>query len=118
MKEFVQSVGRGILWVWDHTLGYLVRFIFLVLIRAYQLTISPLLPPSCKFHPSCSVYAYGSVRTHGSAKGLALASVRLLRCNPWNKGGVNPVPEKGHWLADVYPDGQPRLKLSGDHVHS
>ena len=118
MKDALFTFGRGILWVWDHSIGYLLGWVFLGLIRGYQLTISPLLPPSCKFHPSCSTYAYGSVRIHGSAKGLALATVRLLRCNPWNKGGVNPVPKKGHWLAEVYPDGQPRLKLSGDHVHS
>lgn len=123
MKGTLCTVGRGLLWAWDHTVGYLVRFVFLVLIRGYQLAISPLLPPSCRFHPSCSSYAYGSVLTHGSAKGLALATVRLLRCNPWNKGGVNPVPVKGRWVSDVYPDGRPRLdpqldKPDGEHVHS
>lgn len=112
------AMGRILLWIWDHTVGYVVRAVLLSLIVVYQLSISRLLPPSCKFHPSCSVYAYGSVRVHGSAKGLALATIRLLRCNPWNMGGVNPVPPKGYWLSDVLPDGRPRFKLDGDHVHS
>ena len=118
MIEHLQTIGRGLLWVWDHTVGFVLQWVFLALIRLYQLAISPLLPPSCKFHPSCSAYAYGSVRVHGSAKGLALAAVRLLRCNPWNKGGVNPVPQQGRWLSDIYPDGRPRLKPDGEHVHS
>jgi putative membrane protein insertion efficiency factor len=113
-----KSLGHAVLWTWDHSIGYLLRFVLLVLIRGYQLAISPLLPPSCRFHPSCSAYALGSVRTHGSAKGLALATVRLLRCNPWNKGGLDPVPSQGRWLPDIYPDGRPRLGSNGEHVHS
>ena len=101
-------VGRGVLWVWDHTLGWILMWILLVPIRAYQLVISPVLPPTCRFHPSCSSYAWGSIRTHGSAKGLALAIWRLLRCNPWNDGGLDPVPSPGRWRPDVYPDGRPR----------
>jgi len=109
---------NAIVWVWDHSVGWAVRLVFLALIKGYQITISPLLPPSCRFHPSCSAYAYGSIRDHGSAKGLTLATVRLIRCNPWNNGGFNPVPEKGRWMSDVYPDGQPRISANGEHVHS
>ncbi|MGA0208356.1 MAG: membrane protein insertion efficiency factor YidD [Candidatus Nanopelagicales bacterium] len=105
----IASAGRGALWLWDHTIGYLVRAVFLLLVRAYQLSISPLLPPSCRFHPSCSSYAYESIVIHGSVKGLLLASWRLLRCNPWNKGGLDPVPERGRWLPDIHPDGTTRL---------
>ena len=110
--------ANAIVWVWDHTVGWAVRLGFLALIKGYQMTISPLLPPSCRFYPSCSAYAYGSIRDHGSAKGLTLATVRLIRCNPWNNGGFNPVPENGRWLSDVYPDGQPRISADGEHVHS
>lgn len=102
------GLGRGLLWVWDHSLGWLLRWLLLGLIRAYQLTISPILPPSCRFHPSCSAYGYRSISVHGSAKGLVLAVWRLLRCNPWNKGGLDPVPERGRWLPDIHPDGSVR----------
>jgi putative membrane protein insertion efficiency factor len=118
MKDFSCAVGRRLLWLWDHSIGFVFQVVFLALIKGYQLTISRLLPPSCRFHPSCSAYAFGSVRVHGSAKGLALATVRLLRCNPWNKGGVNPVPAKGRWVSDVYPDGRARITPDGEHVHS
>lgn len=104
----VQAVGRGALWVWDHTLGWLLRAVFLALIWLYQRTISPLLPPSCRFHPSCSAYGFQAISVHGSAKGLTLAIWRLLRCNPWNRGGLDPVPDPGRWLSRTYPDGRER----------
>jgi len=105
----MKRIGEGLLWVWDHSLGWLLRGVFLVLIRGYQLILSPLLPPSCRYHPSCSAYAYQAIGVHGSAKGLALALWRLLRCNPWTKGGVDPVPAQGRWLPDIHPDGSPRI---------
>ena len=59
-------------------------------IRLYQLTISRLLPANtCKYHPSCSEYAVLAIRKHGVLKGIAMASWRLLRCNPWSMGGVD-----------------------------
>lgn len=61
-------------------------------IRAYQLLISPLLGPRCRFYPSCSSYALQAVRTHGPVRGFGLAVWRVLRCHPWNLGGVDPVP--------------------------
>jgi putative membrane protein insertion efficiency factor len=114
----VTALGRGVLWVWDHSLGWVLAQLLLALIWVYQRAISPLLPPSCRFHPSCSAYAWGSIRVHGSGKGLILAGWRLLRCNPWNGGGVDPVPAVGRWLPDVYPDGRPRLgRDSGTDLH-
>ena len=104
-----KSLGRGLLWLWDHSLGYVLQAVLLGLIWLYQRTISPLLPPSCRFHPSCSAYGFAAIRVHGSAKGLALAVWRLLRCNPWNRGGLDPVPEPGRWMPDIYPDGRSRL---------
>jgi putative membrane protein insertion efficiency factor len=59
-------------------------------IRLYQLLVSPLVPANtCKYHPSCSEYAVLAIRKHGVLHGLALASWRLLRCNPWSEGGVD-----------------------------
>jgi putative membrane protein insertion efficiency factor len=62
------------------------------LIRGYQLVLSPLLPPSCRFYPSCSQYALEAVNRHGAMKGTWLAARRLARCHPFNPGGYDPVP--------------------------
>ena len=62
------------------------------LIRGYQLVLSPLLPPSCRFYPSCSQYALEAVSRHGAMKGTWLAARRLARCHPFNPGGYDPVP--------------------------
>jgi putative membrane protein insertion efficiency factor len=61
------------------------------LIRLYQLTLAPLLPPVCRFHPTCSRYADAAVRRHGALRGGWLALRRLGRCHPWNPGGYDPV---------------------------
>lgn len=61
-------------------------------VRAYQLTIRPIIGANCRFWPSCSDYAAEAFRVHGAARGGALAAKRILRCNPWNDGGVDPVP--------------------------
>ena len=63
-------------------------------IRAYQLLISPLLGPRCRFHPSCSAYAVEAIRVRGPIVGLALTVHRLGRCHPWNPGGLDPVPPR------------------------
>ena len=62
------------------------------LIRGYQLLVSPLLPPSCRFYPSCSHYAAEAIARHGPWRGARLAARRLLRCHPWGGGGYDPVP--------------------------
>lgn len=64
------------------------------LVRAYQLAVSPLLGPTCKFYPSCSAYAVTALSTYGPFKGTWLAARRLLRCHPWSHGGVDHVPER------------------------
>jgi putative membrane protein insertion efficiency factor len=63
-----------------------------LLIRGYQRLLSPLLPPSCRFHPSCSQYALEAIHRHGALKGSWLAVCRLARCHPFNAGGFDPVP--------------------------
>ncbi|MDR2092747.1 MAG: membrane protein insertion efficiency factor YidD [Azoarcus sp.] len=68
------------------------RRFLLALIRGYQLGISPLLGPRCRFYPSCSDYAREAIALHGVRKGGWLALTRILRCHPWHPGGVDPVP--------------------------
>ena len=61
-------------------------------IRFYQRTISVALPPSCRFVPSCSQYGYEAIEKYGFIKGSLMAGWRILRCNPFNDGGYDPVP--------------------------
>ena len=61
-------------------------------VKAYQRLVSPLLPPSCRFYPSCSAYAVGALERHGAVKGSWLTVRRLARCHPFHPGGVDPVP--------------------------
>ncbi|MEX2315205.1 MAG: membrane protein insertion efficiency factor YidD [Thermomicrobiales bacterium] len=61
-------------------------------IRGYQRGISPLLPASCRFLPTCSDYGYQAIEKYGIIRGGAMAVWRILRCNPFNKGGYDPVP--------------------------
>ena len=65
-------------------------------VRAYQLFVSPLLPPSCRFLPSCSEYAAEAIERHGALRGVGLALRRLARCHPWGGSGYDPVPEPRH----------------------
>jgi uncharacterized protein len=71
-----------------------VKFLALTLIRFYQTTISPTLPSSCRFYPTCSAYAREAVERWGVWKGGALTLRRLLRCRPFGGQGYDPVPEK------------------------
>ena len=74
-----------------------MRYLLVGLIRIYQRFISPLLGPRCRFYPSCSSYAVQALTVHGVIKGSGLAAWRLLRCHPWNPGGLDPVPpRRGH----------------------
>lgn len=69
-----------------------MKQIALFLIKTYQKLISPLLPQSCRFYPTCSHYAYQAIELHGFFKGSFLSLKRLLRCHPFCKGGIDPVP--------------------------
>ena len=66
-------------------------------IRLYQRLISPLLGARCRFHPSCSEYAAGAILRHGPLRGIYLGVRRVLRCHPWNSGGIDEVPEVFAW---------------------
>lgn len=69
-----------------------MKYIALLLIKLYQMTISRVLPPSCRFTPSCSVYGYQAIEKYGVLKGGWMAAKRIGRCNPFNPGGYDPVP--------------------------
>ncbi|MCL2415858.1 MAG: membrane protein insertion efficiency factor YidD [Defluviitaleaceae bacterium] len=71
-----------------------MKRIFLLIILAYQRLISPSFSPRCRYRPSCSRYAYDAVELHGAFWGLLLSIYRILRCNPFSKGGYDPVPSK------------------------
>lgn len=75
-------------------LGAAVGRVLRVSIRAYQLCLSSVMPPSCRFTPTCSNYACQAIARHGPLAGMALAVWRILRCNPWNRGGDDAVPER------------------------
>ncbi|MCW7754803.1 membrane protein insertion efficiency factor YidD [Desulfobotulus sp. H1] len=69
-----------------------MKRLILILIRTYQLILSPLLGPACRFYPTCSVYAYEAVQKYGVLRGGYLAVRRVLKCHPFHPGGVDPVP--------------------------
>ena len=70
----------------------LIVAILILPVRFYQLAISPMLPPSCRYVPTCSQYTIEALRKHGPVKGLWLAVIRILRCHPWGGSGYDPVP--------------------------
>jgi putative membrane protein insertion efficiency factor len=71
-----------------------MKTLLLLLVRGYQLGISPFLGQSCRFYPTCSNYALEAIRERGAMKGSLLAARRLCKCHPWHPGGVDPVPKK------------------------
>jgi len=85
---FENPISKAITW--------LISGFFILLVKFYQLSISPLLPNSCRFTPSCSQYAIQALQVHGVVKGLILGIYRIGRCNPWGGHGHDPVPEKNN----------------------
>jgi len=71
-----------------------MKSILVALIRFYQLVISPIKPPTCRFYPTCSHYGLEAIRHHGAAKGGWLTIKRICKCHPFHPGGFDPVPEK------------------------
>jgi putative membrane protein insertion efficiency factor len=69
-----------------------MRWVLVALVRGYQVVLSPLLPASCRFYPSCSAYAIEALERHGALRGSWLTLRRLARCHPFHAGGYDPVP--------------------------
>ena len=74
-----------------------MKRVFIFAVKAYQKLISPMKLSCCRFSPTCSAYAIEAFNVHGAIKGLILTLYRLLRCNPFCKGGYDPVPPRGRW---------------------
>jgi uncharacterized protein len=72
----------------------MMKRVLLSLIAGYRYFLSPLLGPTCRFYPTCSAYAKEAIETHGAMRGSWLATKRILKCNPWHAGGLDPVPPK------------------------
>jgi putative membrane protein insertion efficiency factor len=69
------------------------KYLLILIVKVYRFAISPLLPDACRHYPTCSEYAVTALEKHGAIKGTYLAVVRVLKCNPFFKGGYDPVPE-------------------------
>ncbi len=85
-----------------------MKYIFLGLIKLYRLTLSKILPPCCRFYPTCSEYGLTAVRRFGAVKGGYLTLWRILRCNPYCSCGYDPVPEKFCFRPEKYTVSNPQ----------
>lgn len=72
----------------------IIKLILIFFVRVYQYTLGAILPPACRFTPTCSQYAIEAISKHGPFKGCWLTAKRILRCNPFCKAGYDPVPDK------------------------
>ena len=88
-----------------------VASVLLLPIRFYRKWISPALPPTCRFTPSCSAYAVEALTTHGALRGVWLTVRRLLRCGPWHPGGYDPVPERRPRQAEPLDTAEPADRI-------
>ena len=75
----------------------LLQRLVILPVRFYQRAVSPLLPPACRYTPTCSQYMVEAVAKHGALKGLYLGIRRILRCHTWGGHGYDPVPDEFHW---------------------
>lgn len=76
----------------------------ILLVKVYQRTISPLLPASCRYYPTCSNYMIEALQKHGPLLGLIMGLARIIRCNPFVRGGVDPVPDKFTIFRNPHPE--------------
>lgn len=81
-----------------------MRKIFIILVRIYQKLISPIFPPSCRYYPTCSNYMINALKKHGPILGLIMGIFRILRCNPFVRGGVDPVPDRFTIFRNSHPE--------------
>lgn len=87
----------------------MLKKILLAIVKFYQKLISPLFPPSCRYYPSCSHYAVHALEKHGALKGSLMGISRIIRCNPFVKGGVDKVPD--HFTLSRNPDNEDETYL-------
>ena len=92
-----------------------MKYVLIVLLKAYRLVISPLYGNVCRYYPSCSAYALRAVKVHGAIKGSWLAARRLLRCHPWAPGGYDPVPGTPEYAEEMQDQTLRSSRL--DHRH-
>jgi len=81
-----------------------LRKILIFIVRIYQALISPLFPPSCRYYPTCSSYMIDALKKHGPILGLIMGISRILRCNPFIRGGVDPVPDNFTVFRNPHPE--------------
>lgn len=92
-----------------------MKKLFMAAVRGYQKFISPLFPPSCRYHPTCSHYTLEALEKHGALKGTLMGAGRIIRCNPFVEGGLDPVPD--HFtLRRQYPSVHPTTSLTPEEV--
>ena len=87
MSRFWSVLRTGL-----RAVGAPARWVLISLIKLYRSTLIGVLGGQCRFHPSCSAYAEQAVREHGAVRGVLLATWRVLRCTPFSRGGLDPVP--------------------------
>ena len=80
IKAIIKGIGKGLAWI------------FILLVKFYQLSISPLFPGSCRYTPTCPTYSIQALKKYGPFKGLYLSLKRILSCNPWGGHGYDPLP--------------------------
>lgn len=81
-----------------------MRKILIFLVKVYQNCISPLFPPTCRYYPTCSTYMIDALKKHGPILGLIMGICRILRCNPFIRGGVDPVPDHFTIFRNPHPE--------------
>ncbi|MFR4967441.1 membrane protein insertion efficiency factor YidD [Lactobacillus kalixensis] len=81
-----------------------MRKILIFFVRIYQICISPLFPPSCRYYPTCSNYMIDALKKHGPVLGLIMGISRIIRCNPFIRGGVDPVPDNFTIFRNPHPE--------------
>ncbi|MGV6859894.1 MAG: membrane protein insertion efficiency factor YidD [bacterium] len=86
MIDYIQKITAALLLA--------VKTVLIYLVKGYTLLVSPFLPPSCRYTPTCSSYMIQAIEIHGPLKGVWLGTLRVLRCHPWHEGGEDPVPPR------------------------
>ena len=81
-----------------------MKKILIALVKFYQVAISPLFPPTCRYYPTCSSYMVTALKKHGAVKGMTMGISRILRCNPFVRGGVDPVPNNFTLRRNPHPE--------------